>query len=377
VLFEAPTIEACAALIRAAMPAGEGSDRSVSTITNQPRYKYLVAMHPSEGGPGRPFFLVAGMFGNVLNLRHLAHQIGTDRPFYGLQARGVYGDDEPHETFEEMARDYLQEIRLVQPHGPYALGGFSGGGIAALEMARQLQEQGEIVDLLVMLDTPLPTSEAMTWRDKTVMHLQNLRNTGPRHLIDIVRKRAEWRRRLQAENNAEPVAQGSLHSAAIGAAFRRALERYEVRPYDGIITLFRPRLRPIHVFGPGRQINADRRFIYEDNGWGPFSRRVDVSEVPGDHDSMVLEPNVRVLAERMRRVIDKASTIKSQLYGLGAAHAEEGKALPRSPIIVPGPVSQVISISLPAHPKSREQPSVELRGAEQKPHSAFAEEQRV
>ena len=78
------------------------------------------------------------MFGNVLNLRHLAQLVGSDRPFYGVQARGLYGDHQPHETFEEMAADYIAELRTVQPQGPYLLGGFSGGGITAYEMARQL-----------------------------------------------------------------------------------------------------------------------------------------------------------------------------------------------------------------------------------------------
>ena len=50
-----------------------------------------------------PFFLCAGMFGNVMNLRHLAGHIGVDQPFYGLQARGVDGKSEPHRTFEEQA----------------------------------------------------------------------------------------------------------------------------------------------------------------------------------------------------------------------------------------------------------------------------------
>lgn len=305
ILFEAPTIEACAALIRAAVDTKGAAESSISILASQPRYKHLVAMHPGEGGPGRPFFLVAGMFGNVLNLRHLANQIGTDRPFYGLQARGVYGDEEPHETFEDMARDYLREIRSVQPRGPYTLGGFSGGGIAALEMARQLKEGGEEVDLLVMLDTPLPISEALTWRDKLVMHMQSLQRKGLRHFLDVIRKRAEWRH-LQEQAGPVSTDQGSLHSAKIEMAFRSALGRYEMHPYDGTITLFRPPLRPTHVFGPGRQINVHRRFIYEDNGWNAFCHRVDVHEVPGDHDSMVLEPNVRVLAKGMRQAIDNA-----------------------------------------------------------------------
>ena len=73
-------------------------------VAPAPRYRHLVAMHPGEGGPETPFFLVAGMFGNVLNLRHLAHQVGTDRPFYGVQAKGLYGDEDPHDDFRRDGR---------------------------------------------------------------------------------------------------------------------------------------------------------------------------------------------------------------------------------------------------------------------------------
>ena len=158
VLFEAPTIATCAALIaeRLGIDPQSGEAARVAAKPAERRYKHLVAMHQGEARPGTPFFLVAGMFGNVLNLRHLAHLLGTDRPFYGLQARGLYGDEEPHRTFEEAAADHIAELRTVQPHGPYLLGGFSGGGITAYEMARQLEAEGERVALLVMLDTPLP-----------------------------------------------------------------------------------------------------------------------------------------------------------------------------------------------------------------------------
>ena len=74
------------------------------------RFRHIVPMHTGSVADGTPLFVVAGMFGNVLNLRHLAHLLGEDRPFYALQARGLYGDAEPHETFEEMATDYLAEI---------------------------------------------------------------------------------------------------------------------------------------------------------------------------------------------------------------------------------------------------------------------------
>jgi len=260
------------------------------------------------------------MFGNVLNLRHLAHQIGADRPFYGVQARGLFGDEQPHETFEEMARDYLDEVRSVQPHGPYLLGGFSGGGLAAYEMAQQLVAAGEEVALLVMLDTPLPHNPPLTVRDRAQIQLDRLREKGAGYVKEWAVNRVAWererrRRRLGPEL---PTEEGTLHSTVVEAAFYRALDTYDLRPYPGVITLYRPKLTPLHVFGPDRQINVDRRFIYHDNGWGPWCRRVDVTEVPGDHDSMVLEPAVRVLAAHLREVIEEASGERGSPNEVGA-----------------------------------------------------------
>ncbi len=308
VLVEAPTVEACAELISDALPSDDGELTSESAIVAaKPRYRYLVALHPGDGTDRTPFFLVAGMFGNVLNLRHLAHQIGADRPFYGIQARGLFGDDPPHEDFVEMAQEYLEELRSVQPDGPYLLGGFSGGGIAAYEMAQQLRADGEETSLLVMLDTPLPDQPPLRFSDRIKIQLDNLREEGPSYATSWARNRIAWekeRRRRAAGPVAGP--DTTLHSDVIEAAFYRALERYDVRPYDGTVTLYRPRLTPAHVFGPDRQIDINRRFVYFDNGWGPYCKRVDVTEVPGDHDSMVLEPAVRVLAGHIRRAIAEA-----------------------------------------------------------------------
>ena len=148
VLFEAPTIAKCAALIGERVgvtdDGGAGGEAGVAKPSGEPtrRFTHLVPMHDGEGGPKAPFFLVAGMFGNVLNLRHLAHLIGTDRPFYGLQARGLLGGEAPHESLVEAATDYIAEIRTVQPEGPYMIGGFSGGGITAYEIAHQLKAAG-------------------------------------------------------------------------------------------------------------------------------------------------------------------------------------------------------------------------------------------
>jgi thioesterase domain-containing protein len=298
-------------LISEAIPPVDGAASTSTVVAARPRFTHLVAMHPGEGGPKLPFFLVAGMFGNVLNLRHLAHLVGADRPFYGVQARGLFGGDVPHEDFVEMATDYLKEVRSVQPHGPYLLGGFSGGGITAFEMAQQLRAEGEEVGLLVLLDTATAFNPPLRVTERVHIQLDNVRDRGPAYIRDWAVNRVQWereKRRRRGDGDAE-TSDGALHSTAIEAAFYRALERYDTKPYDGVITLYRPALSPLHVFGPDRQINIDRRFIYDDNGWGPFCQRIDVTEVPGDHSGMVLEPNVRVLAGHLRAQLDAVEPV--------------------------------------------------------------------
>ncbi len=310
VLFEAPTIARCAALIAerlgpedeaAAAPAAKADPAG-------PKFTHLVAMHGGEGGPKTPFFLVAGMFGNVLNLRHLAHLVGADRPFYGLQARGLFGDAAPHATIEEAAADCLTEIRQVQPEGPYLLGGFSGGGLTAWEIGRQLRAMGEEVALMVLLDTPMPVRPALTRPDKAMIKLAELRAGGPQFLAEWARRRIDWERsrRAVAAHEPDPTVP-SYNNAEIEAAFRHAVGIYRLEPWaGGKVVLYRPPLDR-HWRVTGRKwVSAAREYVFADNLWTPYAPRLDVVEVPGDHDSMVLEPNVRVLAARMRSAISSA-----------------------------------------------------------------------
>ncbi|WP_199286395.1 type I polyketide synthase [Pseudogemmobacter humi] len=300
VLFEAPTVAACAAMIREAAGIGEDSAAQAPAKPAR-RFTHLVPMHQGEGGAGTPFFLVAGMFGNVLNLRHLAQLAGHDRPFYGLQARGLYGEDRPHDNFPGAARDYIAELRQVQPRGPYLLGGFSGGGLIAWEMARQLEAAGDEVALLVLLDTPLPMRPALSRRDKVLIKLAELRARGPGYLAEWARNRWEWERRGR---HARPeTAETGFHNSAIEAAFRAALPGYRMEPRAGATVLFRPPLDLRWKVSGGRYVSAAREYVFADNDLTRFAPALQVIEVPGDHDSMVLEPNVRVLAARLKALI--------------------------------------------------------------------------
>ena len=136
-LLEAPTIQQLARLL----------DEKRSKHSWSP----LVTLERS--GAQRPVFLFHSHGGNVLEYRALARRLGKDRPVYALQSRGLDGSKIEEPRVEEMAAYYLEEIRSVQPRGPYYLGGFCLGGIVALEAARRLQESGELVDLVFMINS--------------------------------------------------------------------------------------------------------------------------------------------------------------------------------------------------------------------------------
>lgn len=316
VLFDAQTIAQCAQLLersgaRQAEPdAATASEAPSVETTSHPTH--LVQMHTGRNPHATPLFVCAGMFGNILNLRHLALQVGRERPVYGLQAQGLYGDQEPHETFEEMAASYLADVRAVQPHGPYLLSGFSGGGLVAYEMAQILKSMGERVDLLVLLDTPYPEDTPITFEDKVTIKLQDMRRDKGAFVGRWVRRRIEWelarfrKSRTQAEHAPE-----EFHNEKIEAAFRRALGRYRARPYDGPVLLLRPKLEVTYKLRDGRLLHATRNLLKADNGWSPYVTSLTIKEVSGDHDAMVLEPNVRLLAAHLNEALRKRRTDKS------------------------------------------------------------------
>jgi 3-oxoacyl-(acyl-carrier-protein) synthase/thioesterase domain-containing protein/SAM-dependent methyltransferase/acyl carrier protein len=115
-----------------------------------PRFPEL--LHLNNVTRGRPVFWIHGALASVEAYRTIAERV--DRPFYGIQARGFMTDDQPVAGIPKMADYYLDIVRSVQPEGPYDLGGFCLGGIVAYEMTRLLQERGETVASLTMVDSP-------------------------------------------------------------------------------------------------------------------------------------------------------------------------------------------------------------------------------
>jgi amino acid adenylation domain-containing protein len=147
-LFQEATIERFAVVLR----------RHVVT----PVDSCVVGLQTS--GTRAPLFFVHPAGGSAFCYVTLARYLGQEQPFYGLQTPGLYDEQALSSDVRELAACYVQAIRAVQPEGPYHLGGWCVGGIIAYEMACQLQQSGEEVALLALLDSaspaPLPASLA-------------------------------------------------------------------------------------------------------------------------------------------------------------------------------------------------------------------------
>ncbi|MDP4989958.1 MAG: thioesterase domain-containing protein, partial [Marivita lacus] len=201
----------------------------------------------------------------------------------------------------------------VQPEGPYYVGGFSGGGITAYEIAHQLEAMGEEVALVVLLDTPLPQRRPLSRKDRLLIQMQETRRKGVAYPLVWLRNRVQWEIEKRKTTKETRTAH-SFHNAEIEQAFLQAVGTYEVTPWSGRIALFRPPLVGTWTVSGGKLVNHERAYLYDDNDWGQHVPQIEVFEVPGDHDSMVLEPNVRVLASYLRRVI---TTTEAAVGGKG------------------------------------------------------------
>jgi thioesterase domain-containing protein len=130
-------------------------DNEITTTAYKGMPSVIVPIQPQGSRP--PFFCVHPVGGGVFCYRALARHLGSEQPFYGLQARDLIRGQEPHADIETMAADYLEALRSVQPAGPYRLGGWSLGGVTAFEMAQQLRRQGQSVALLTLIDSVVPS----------------------------------------------------------------------------------------------------------------------------------------------------------------------------------------------------------------------------
>ena len=295
-LFYAPTVEQLASIL--------GKEEWSAP------WSPLVEIQSGDSRP--PFFCVHGAGGNILIYRDLARHLGTDQPFYGLQSQGLDGERPFHTRIEDMAAHYLKEIQTVQPQGPYFLGGYCMGGTVALEMAQQRYAQGQEVALLALLETynwaNLPPmsflDDVCYYIQKIEFHWHNFLLLKSKDKVTFIQEKAKvaksrkkvWFEIIKSKfgHNFHQGNGQHLYLSQLWETNDRAAANYVPRAYSGRITQF----RPIKEYG---------RYDGPELGWDKLAAGgVEVHELPVYPAGMLVEPFVRLLAEKMKVCIHKA-----------------------------------------------------------------------
>jgi len=298
-LFHSPTIAAIAPLLE--------------TESHKPQqWSSLVGIQPTGTRP--PFFCVHAIGANILNYRLLSKYLGTDQPFYGFQSQGLDGVQAPHTSVEQMAAHYITEMKSVQPNGPYLLGGGSGGGIIAFEMARQLEQAGDEIGLLVLIDTLRRPRRRQT---SFLARVKRLVLVADAHVGELlVRSRSErytyaadWvREKLRQVRVRFRRSTGDRRLNIIGVgldaaikANRAAVNSYVPKPYSGRITQLLARQRSMRTA-------EDPRLV----AWSELTNAgLEVRFIDGNHDTMLEEPHVQVLADTLSACLKNATNSSS------------------------------------------------------------------
>lgn len=348
-LFDAPTIETQAGLIRR---AGESAPAPI-----------VVPLRAT--GAKTPFFCVHPAPGTVFCYMPMVAHLDPERPFYGLQAPTVDGVGTVIDSIPEAARVYIKAIRQVHPHGPYLIGGHSSGGNIAFEMAQQLRAHGEEVRMVVMLDSmapvPGPRSEDLyrvildvtndsVWLASIVLLVEHYFETDLGVTYKMLRsmpmdKQIETvldaLRRVKFI--APTVGPGAIHGM-IGNIKKtmQATMQYHARVYDGrlaylctsdlfttvpdgimrdlLFNLFKalatnwritlrvlPQIARDIATSIGRSGALRKYFSDQSLGWQRFTTRpVDVRPVPGNHITMLTEACAPEVAAALAACLDDA-----------------------------------------------------------------------
>ncbi|WP_404784945.1 amino acid adenylation domain-containing protein [Altericista sp. CCNU0014] len=290
VIFNAPTIEQLAKVIR----QGNVANLNFSLVELQTQ------------GSKPPLFLFEG----ASIYYPLIPYLGLDQPIYGLIALFKDGVNGPTNQVEAIAAYYLSEIMKVQPTGPYYLGGFSFGGIVAFEVAQQLVAQGQETELLILFDAMLPSAfKPVSLYRRLQFHVQKILKHGVRHVADRIIDRATaltdrtialsdnlWVKYRTAKTRKQP-ASHTTDYLSIGEIIDRAERIYTPKPYRGQAVMFR-----------ALDAQADESMSLDPNlGWKPYlNDSMAVYDVPGDHLGILLEPNVGIIGQHLKHLLDKA-----------------------------------------------------------------------
>lgn len=262
-MLEAPTIRQQAALIES------GGRRGA---------RALVSIRP--GTSSRRMFGVHGQQGGILYLSKLVETLDKSYSIYGLQP--PFDPDEPpqYKTVEEVAASYVDEIKTVQPSGPYALMGHCFGGLVAREMARLLDERGESVGLLISIDPPTPGDRVVPQQRWTLMRIRRGLKSRLKKLVGSMKRSV---RRVTTPGV-------DLRRAQIKANSKRARSVYE----------------PVASTVPLVLISAQDSIERHDARWRSVSAGgLEIIPIQAYHFEMLHPPNRANVADVMEKKLDE------------------------------------------------------------------------
>jgi amino acid adenylation domain-containing protein len=274
VLFQGQTVQAMAAAL-----SQDFSDVSFVAVPLQPT------------GNRPPLFIVPGIDGDVVGYDKVARELPADQPVYGLRSVGLDAEADPLERVEDIAGRFLEEIRRIQPHGPYYLSGLCIGGIVAYEMAQRLTEQGESVDLLVMIGTWPPSAIPDTVSTSRFVqrlvflgqgiarHVRTMRQRPPGQRLNYIWEKARILNEIVVQRDVYRGDSQTLHHDLVVRANQRAAARYVPAPYPGSVILIIPDGIPLSS-------EQDPRLVWKTLAKGECTTIL----VPGKDSGALLKP---------------------------------------------------------------------------------------
>ena len=286
-LLESPTIAELAKIIRTG---------------DTPEWSPLVLLKPGDNSS--PLFCVHPIGGNLFDYYTLSKKLDYQRPIYGLQPRGIDGKQPPIDRIEDMASYFIQAIQTIQPQGPYFILGYSFGGIVAFDLARQLTEQGEKVAFLGLLDIRCPVIPEIDtpfreWIDIQIDRMRKL--TLKQQFHYLIEKLFYPKSQAYRDEVVASLADLGLFTPELVKVLDcnvQAVKEYQPQVFAGRATLFWSEYQDWYI---------DK---YPTLGWGDLvTDGLDIQQIPGNHTTLMQEPYVRVLAEKLKSSIEEAAKL--------------------------------------------------------------------
>jgi amino acid adenylation domain-containing protein len=284
-------------------PTIEQLASSLEKTDCQTTHRSLAIIQP--GANRAPLFCLHVLGRGLEFFRPLINHVDHDLPIYGLSTEFLLPEEAPKHEVPSLANFYAQEIKAIQPQGPYFLAGLSFGGIVAYEVAQILRGQGETVAMLAMLDTAHPMAarelEQARGRDQILPGIvgDEVRQLGKKLRQRIKAFQNQWTYRLHTLECRWKQLRGlELEPDQVDFLQRRANQsaarRYRPRDYQGPVTLF-------------KATDVPRQEVSKETGWREVAiGGMEVVEVPGGHLTMMQEPCIQVLGQRLMETLKKA-----------------------------------------------------------------------